>query len=156
MTQSFTVLDFGFGTLLFGLLLTISIIDMRTFRLPNTLNFTLLVTGLVYAYLTKLGLLNALIGAAIGYSFFVIVEVGFRKLRGVDGLGRGDAKLLAVGGAWCGWMGLPYIVLFGSLLGIIAALLPMFKTHAEGWVPFGPFLALGIFIVWTAQKLAGL
>jgi len=84
------------------------------------------------------------------------VEIGFRRLRGKDGLGRGDAKLLAAGGAWCGWTGLSFIVLIASLLGIIAACLPMFKNHEDGWIPFGPFLALAIFIVWTAQKLAGL
>lgn len=155
MMGSFTHIDMGFGTLLFGLLLLISIIDLRTFRLPNMLNLALIIFGFIYAYMSELGLLHSVIGAIIGYGFFVLVEVSFKKLRGIDGLGRGDAKLLAVGGAWCGWIGLPYIVLFGSLLGIIAALLPVFKSHEKGWVPFGPFLALGIFIIWLAQRLAG-
>lgn len=155
MIRTLSIFDIGFGTLLLSLLIIISIIDLRTFRLPNTLNFTLILLGFIYASLTKLGLINSVIGAAIGYAFFVLVEISFKKIRGIDGLGRGDAKLLAVGGAWCGWMGLPYIVLFGSLMGIIAALLPMFKAHDKNWVPFGPFLALGIFIVWLAQRLAG-
>jgi len=52
---------------------------------------------------------------------FVLIELTYRRLRGQDGLGRGDAKLLAAGGAWCGWSGLPLIVLISSALALIAA-----------------------------------
>ncbi len=155
MGYELTVLNFVFGTGLLGLLLIISIIDLRSFRLPNALNFTLIVTGFIYGFLT-FGILQSVIGAVIGYGFFVSVEIIFRTLRGIDGLGRGDAKLLAAGGAWCGWMALPYVVLFGSLFGIIASLLPIFNSHEKGWIPFGPFLALAIFCVWIAQRLVSL
>jgi len=145
-----------FGGVLFCGLLALAIIDLRTFRLPNLLTFSLIGLGGIQAYILNSDLPPALIGAGLGYTVFVVVEIGFRRLRGKDGLGRGDAKLLAAGGAWCGWTGLSFIVLIASLLGIIAACLPMFKNHEDGWIPFGPFLALAIFIVWTAQKLAGL
>ena len=77
--------------------------------------------------------------------------MAFKKLRGKDGLGRGDAKLLAGGGAWCGWMGLPFIVLIGSGMGLVAALFPSVRNQKR--IPFGPFLALGILIVWLAFNL---
>jgi len=96
---------------------------------------------------------------AIGYAAFVGIAFAFKRLRGVDGLGRGDAKLLAAGGAWVGWMGLPMIVLIASLLGIVIALLGgLKKAPREGvpnnWIPFGPCLAVGIFAVWTAGQIA--
>jgi len=134
--------------ILAGLLLALSVIDLKTFRLPNVLTFSLIGTGLADAWLFSGELTNRLIGAAVGYGVFVSIELAFKKIRGKDGLGRGDAKLLAGGGAWCGWMGLPFIVLIGSGMGLVAALFPSFRK--AGRIPFGPFLALGIFSVWFA------
>lgn len=143
-----------FGVALFGLLLWLSLVDLKTYRIPNALNFPLILIGLLSGGFT-VGFLNAAIGCVIGYLFMVAIEIGFKKFRGIDGLGRGDAKLLAAGGAWCGWMGLPYILLISSLFGLIAALMPAFRKNKQGWIAFGPFLALGIYIVWVSQRLAG-
>jgi len=96
-----------------------------------------------------------IIGMALGYLVFVAIEYGFKALRGKEGLGRGDAKLLAAGGAWCGWMGLPFIILIASGFGLLAALMPSIKKSAgNGRIPFGPFLACGIFMVWIANFYA--
>jgi len=93
-----------------------------------------------------------IIGMALGYLAFVGIEYGFKALRGKDGLGRGDAKLLAVGGAWCGWAGLAFIILIASGFGLLAALMPSVRLSTEnGRIPFGPFLAFGIFMVWTSM-----
>jgi len=101
------------------------------------------------------GVQNAVIGAIAGYGAFVIIELSYKRLRGRDGLGRGDAKLLAAGGAWCGWAGLPLIVLISSALALIALLFPSFKKMARsGEIPFGPFLALAIAVVWMSLQIA--
>jgi len=142
---------YGIGIILAGLLLALSVIDLKTYRLPNPLTLALVISGLIFAYWWKGDLLNHLIGAVAGYSVFVAIELVYKQLRGKDGLGRGDAKLLAGAGAWCGWMGLPFIVLIGSGMGLVAALFPSFRKAER--VPFGPFLALGIMIVWTALNL---
>ncbi len=146
------------GAVLAGLLLPLSYVDLREFRLPDVLTFPLIGLGLIQSQFTA-GLINALIGAAIGYLAFVGIAAAFKKLRGIDGLGRGDAKLLAAGGAWAGWAGLPLIVLIASLLGICAALVmprifPQKTDMPANWIPFGPCLAVGIFAVWTAQQIA--
>ncbi len=145
------------GAILAGLLLLLSYIDLREFRLPNVLTFPLIAIGLIQSYLAE-NITAAIIGAAIGYGAFVGIAFTFKKLRGIDGLGRGDAKLLAAGGAWAGWASLPYIVLIASLLGIIIALISgLKKTLRTGapanWIPFGPCLAVGIFAVWTSAQL---
>ena len=153
------VMIFVSFAILASLLLALSIIDLKTFRLPNVLTFALIGTGLIEAWiyyggLTNIiwgGFTNRLIGAGLGYSIFVAIEVLFKKVRGVDGLGRGDAKLLAGGGAWCGWMALPFIVLIGSFMGLVAALFPSIRK--QGRIPFGPFLALGIVSVWFALNI---
>ena len=136
------------AVILLGLLIALSVIDLKTFRLPNVLTFSLIGSGLIQAWLVSGELQSKIIGAIAGYSIFVAVELVFKHIRGKDGLGRGDAKLLAGGGAWVGWAGLPFIVLIGSGMGLVAALFPSIRK--TGKVPFGPFLALGILIVWIA------
>ncbi|MEE9347748.1 MAG: A24 family peptidase [Robiginitomaculum sp.] len=144
-----------FTLLLIAALTALAIIDARTYRLPDIITLPLIGLGVLQAYVLKLGWAESLIGAAMGYAIFVAIETGFRKLRGKDGLGRGDAKLLAAGGAWCGWSGLPQIVLIASLMALIALLFPSIRKRAEGGkIAFGPFLALGIVCVWGAMRLA--
>ena len=126
--------------------------DARTLRLPDVLTLPLVLAGLAQAWLLTGDGLSAAIGAVAGYLFFVCVETAFRHVRGKEGLGRGDAKLLAAGGAWCGWMGLPWIVLIASGAGLVfAGLMTLAGRRPDGMIPFGPFLALGIAAVWFAQ-----
>ena len=142
---------FLFGTTLLGILGILSWTDIKSYRLPNTLTFPLMGLGLIEGYLADV-LVERIIGMTLGYLFFVAIEYGFKAVRGKDGLGRGDAKLLAAGGAWCGWMGLPFIVLIASGFGLLAALMPSVRKSSEnGRIPFGPFLALGTFMVWSAM-----
>ncbi len=144
-----------FSAALYVGLIALSWIDIRSFRLPNILTFPLMALGLLCAYfLPFLSLKSAVIGIAIGYLGFVLIEYVFRAIYRKDGLGRGDAKLLAVGGAWCGWFGLPYIILIASLCGLVFTQLPSQKTKllaGQNHIPFGPFLSLGVAVVWSAQ-----
>jgi prepilin signal peptidase PulO-like enzyme (type II secretory pathway) len=144
-----------FGCFLMSLCGALSWIDIRSFRLPNALTFTLMGTGLLQAYLLPYpDLKSALLGLVIGYLGFVLIEILFRRFSGKDGLGRGDAKLLAAGGAWVGWFGLPYIILLASLCGLVFSQLPSQKKKLENGqsqIPFGPFLCLGIIVVWASQ-----
>ncbi len=137
-----------FGGVLSTTLICLAWTDIKTFRLPDKLTLPLIGLGILQAYLVA-DIRASLIGAFIGYVSFVSIEHAFKALRGKDGLGRGDAKLLAAGGAWCGWSGLPLIVLIGSGAGLLLALLPKYKDM--GRIPFGPCLAFGIFMVWTAS-----
>ncbi len=137
-----------FGGILLAFLSSLTWNDFKTFRLPDNLTLPLIPLGILQAYLLTSNFIANVIGTIIGYLVFVIIEYAFKTLRGIDGLGRGDAKLLAAGGAWCGWSNLPFIVLIASSIGIVLAMSPKYK--ALGRIPFGPFLAFGIFIVWTA------
>ena len=145
-----------FGFVLVGFLITLSYIDLKHFRLPNALTFPLIAAGFGQAHFLNLPLKDHIIGAAVGYLAFVAIEQGFLKLRGYPGLGRGDAKLLAAGGAWVGWLGLPYIVLLSSLAGLsvmfIGLLFGRFKQGElkKAAIPFGPFLSAAIALTWFA------
>ena len=146
---------FLLGFILVTVLAALAFIDARTFRLPDVLTLPLIAAGIIQAYVLSGSVTNAVIGAVAGYGVFLLIEITYRQLRGRDGLGRGDAKLLAAGGAWCGWAGLPPIVLISSALALVALLFPSFKKMADtGEIPFGPFLALAILIVWISLQLA--
>ena len=92
------------------------------------------------------GLTDALLGAAIGYSVFAAISALFLRLRGYEGLGGGDAKLLAAIGAWGGWQALPYTVFVGAAatLGVIfIAQLGGMSVSKKTAFPFGPGLCIG-------------
>jgi leader peptidase (prepilin peptidase)/N-methyltransferase len=132
-------------------LIALSWIDYKTYRLPNKLTFPLMLIGLLNGYITNKAI-DSFIGLTLGYLIFFSLESFYKVIKNKDAIGRGDAKLLAVGGAWCGWVGLPYIILIASSSGLISVL--FFKKYLlklNGHIPFGPFLALGITIIWITN-----
>jgi leader peptidase (prepilin peptidase)/N-methyltransferase len=86
---------------------------------------------------------DAVIGAAAGYGFLWIVYWGFRLVRGKEGIGYGDFKLLAALGAWFGWPALPQIILIAALGGSIVGVIALTRGHVarDEPLPFGPYLA---------------
>lgn len=146
----FAAITFLSGIVLIGALIQLARIDHATQRLPNLITLPLLAAGLVWAFGTATDFYIHLLGAALGYGVFWAVETLYRLIRKRDGLGRGDAKLLAVGGAWCGAWALPVIVLIASLAAL-AYVLPKGEDRTRR-IAFGPFLALGIGVVWLAQR----
>jgi leader peptidase (prepilin peptidase)/N-methyltransferase len=132
-------------------LLALALIDWQRMRLPDLLTLPLLAVGLAMTVLEMPGeLLSSIIGAFAGYAALRLIDWGYRGLRGREGLGQGDAKLLAAGGAWLGWEALPWVVLLAAGLGLALALFERARGVAltrETALPFGPALALAIWIV---------
>jgi leader peptidase (prepilin peptidase)/N-methyltransferase len=126
-------------------LVALSGIDLRTTLLPDQLTYPLLWIGLLLSTIPVfVDPVPALIGAAVGYLSLWSVYWAFKLLTGKEGMGRGDFKLLAALGAWCGVKGVLPIVLISALLGAIigsAWLLLRGRDRATP-IPFGPFLAL--------------
>ena len=131
--------------MLTGLVL-LAVIDARTLRLPNRLTLPLLTSGLAWSALMIRGIpVDAILGAILGYAVFAGLGWAFFRLRGAEGLGLGDAKLLAAGGAWAGATALPWIVLCAALPALVAALVGPGRGRP---LAFGPWLAAAIFAVW--------
>ena len=85
---------------MFVMLLTISLIDINSLRIPDKLSLPLIAMGLALAAITsRTAALDHAIGAAVGFSLFAGLGEVFFRFRGVDGLGLGDAKLFAAAGA---------------------------------------------------------
>ncbi len=142
------------GAALLTALGALAIIDARTLRLPDIITLPLTGAGLVFAYLSERDIWLHVAAAAVAYGSLVALELTYRHLRGRDGLGRGDAKLFAAGGAWCGPAALPLILLAASLCALAFVLglrLTRHRVNAETKIAFGPFLAFAIGGVWLTQ-----
>ncbi|WP_282073220.1 prepilin peptidase, partial [Janibacter hoylei] len=82
---------------------------------------TLAVSGLAASFLgNDPDLLNRVIGGIIGFGSLFLIGWGYRYLRGREGLGGGDPKLLGAIGCWLGWSALPLVMLGAGLVGLLA------------------------------------
>jgi leader peptidase (prepilin peptidase)/N-methyltransferase len=136
------------------LLLAVAIIDARTLRIPDWLNALIIVSGLIATWTLGRDLIAAAIGVAAGYAALWLVNWLYRRARRRDGIGLGDAKLLAGAGAWLGWAGLPFVVLAASAAGLAYVGIDRVRGRpfeAGRILPFGPFLCLGIYFVWLVR-----
>jgi leader peptidase (prepilin peptidase)/N-methyltransferase len=138
-------------------LVLLSLIDWNTRRLPDALTLPLLALGFTVA-IADLGpsLLAALIGAALGYAALALLAFAYRRIRGFDGLGLGDAKLLAALGAWNGAEALPATILVAATFALSFYLLtrsPRRRIQGTDELPFGPFLALAGWCVFIATRV---
>ncbi len=126
--------------------------DIRTRRLPDAITYPLIVVGLGLAVLRDGSWPMAeLIGAAAGFAVFALLGEGYFRLRGVDGLGLGDAKLTAAAGAWLGWVALPLLVLGASVPALCYALARRRET-AEG-LAFGPWICAAFAVLWGLRLM---
>ncbi|MFO1306933.1 MAG: A24 family peptidase [Burkholderiales bacterium] len=125
-------------------LLALAFIDADTQLLPDDITLPLLWGGLA-ANLFGLfvPLESAVIGAMAGYLALWAVYWLFKLIRGKEGMGYGDFKLLAALGAWLGWPMLPQIVLVSSVLGAVGGILMIVLKGRDKAVPlpYGPWLA---------------
>ena len=130
-------------------LLALAGMDAKTRLLPDELTLPLIPDGLFANWwLAREALTDCLLGAAIGWFVFVGIAWVWRRLKEEEGLGGGDAKLLAATGAWVGWQGLPSVILLAALAAIVATMARRRGQQAFGTrIAFGPWLALAALIV---------
>jgi leader peptidase (prepilin peptidase)/N-methyltransferase len=140
-------ISYGLG----GALITLAATDLSIMRLPDLMTVPLLLCGFLFGLHTaEPTLMDRLTGALAGYGSFVAIGALYRAARKQDGLGLGDAKLMAAAGAWLGWSALPSVLLLGSVAGIAWALLRLLNAR-DSWrvpLPFGLPLAAAFWLVW--------
>jgi leader peptidase (prepilin peptidase)/N-methyltransferase len=133
-------------------LLALAWIDVRSMQLPDALTLPLLLGGLAATALLQPDAIgDHTIGAAAGYLLLRTVAASYRALRGHEGIGAGDAKLLGAAGAWLGWQALPALLLLAAGIGLGAAALMALsgrRVYRDTPLPFGPWLALAVWALW--------
>lgn len=144
--------------LLAGLLLVISVVDVRRLVIPNSLNLCLLLLGLAAQFvLDPANLIVASAGAALLFTVFAIVRYAHHSATGRIGLGFGDVKMAGAAGVWLGVGTIPAFMLIASLTALVAfGLLQVAGRFDSGSrLPFGPFLAISLFACWISPDLLG-
>ena len=143
---------------LFGwMLLALAVADLRYQLLPDFLTLPLLAAGLgISAVFAPEEFASSLFGAGVGLGAILLLRQTYWMLRKREGIGLGDAKLLAGIGAWVTWGGLPSVVLIAAFVALAGVLL---RRPGDGSlalsdrVPFGAFLCLGAWLVWLYGPL---
>src|SRR5436309_9263434 len=150
-------------------LLLITFIDLDHRFIPDEVSLPGIVVGLAVSFLPgRVGPVDALLGVLLGGGLLWAVAWGYERWTGVEGMGYGDVKLLAMIGAFLGWQAVPAVLVVASLTGSLAGLALIF-TRRGRWrmgrvarrpgtsavlpfvrraarptgVPCRPFLALG-------------
>ncbi len=141
------------GCLLGWTLLALAWIDAEHFWLPDPLTLPLVVAGLcATALLDPLGIADHAVAALVGYGGLRAIAALYHWARGREGLGQGDAKLLAAAGAWLGLASLPWVVALAGIAGLLFALTAALARRrwpgATDVLPFGPALAAATWAIW--------
>lgn len=154
-----------------ALLVVLAITDARERLLPDPVNFGGLGVGFALSFFTRpldgsaawlanrlfayppprpvLSFTDALLGAAAGSGLLWVVAEGYFRLRGREGMGLGDVKMMAMAGAFLGLKRTLLTILAGSLLGSVVGLL-MIALAGKGRdyeLPFGTFLGAAALLV---------
>jgi leader peptidase (prepilin peptidase)/N-methyltransferase len=120
--------------------------------LPDALTLPLILLGLSATWLLDPEqVTDHALATACAYLGCRSFAFAYRRLRGHDGLGQGDAKLLAASGAWLGLAALPNVVLVAAIAGLGMAAVSWLSgkaVTARTMLPFGPCLALATWLIW--------
>jgi leader peptidase (prepilin peptidase)/N-methyltransferase len=144
-----------------SILVSLTMIDADTLLLPDSLTLSLLWLAII-ADALGIGLVplfDGVIGAAAGYLVFWLLATGFKLLRGIEGMGGGDFKLLAALGACFGWSALLPIVLLSAGVGSVVGIGLMLARRATmlSRLPFGVYLApAGVIMLFFGAALIAL
>ena len=154
-----------------ALLVVLTITDLRERILPDEVNFFGLGAGLLFSLFTKsldgtalwlasrwfefpppqmaLSFFDAVLGALAGSGLLWIVAEGYFRIRGREGMGLGDVKMMAAVGAFLGLKRTMMTVLAGSFLGSLIGifLIAVSKKGRDYELPFGTFLGAGALLV---------
>jgi leader peptidase (prepilin peptidase) / N-methyltransferase len=151
--------EFGVFFVFCAALVAVFWIDIDHMIIPDVISLNGIMVGIIVSFTGllpdiswKISFAGVLLGGAILY----IPAVIYRKIRGVEGLGGGDIKLLAMIGAFTGPYGVVFVLFVSSLSGSVVALASMAAKEARPTtpIPFGPFLtASAVFYVFTGPEI---
>ncbi|HVZ21728.1 MAG TPA: prepilin peptidase [Vicinamibacterales bacterium] len=120
-------------------------IDLRHRLLPNVVTVPGIVAGFAFSLFLPPGPVSSLIGLVAGGGVLYAIGEGYYRLRGVEGMGMGDVKMLAMIGAFLGWPLMLVTLVLASFTGSIVgvAVIASGRGGMKAALPFGTFLAIG-------------
>ena len=146
------------GFVFVAALVAISFIDLDVRIVPDVISLPGIIVGLLFSVVGHYVIsdpfelvpspLSALLGVLVGGGFLLAVAWVYERMTGVEGMGGGDIKLLAMIGAFLGWPSIPLTLFFSSLGGSIVGLSIMLARGVDRRyaLPFAPFLCVGALV----------
>tara|TARA_B100001093_G_scaffold364940_1_gene349719 strand:- start:458 stop:1228 length:771 start_codon:yes stop_codon:yes gene_type:complete len=128
------------------ILIIIIFIDLKHFIIPDELNFSLIFLALIQNFFIDFNLsfndnfLQSVLGGFVGFLIIWSIIFLYDKLKNVEAMGMGDAKLMAAFGLFFGWQSIPFILFFASIIGLILVIPSILnkKKNLHSAIPFGP------------------
>jgi leader peptidase (prepilin peptidase)/N-methyltransferase len=128
--------------------------DLETQRLPNVITLPGIVIGAACSLALPPGIQASLLGIALGGGVLLAIRWGWKKATGVDGMGLGDVKMLAMVGAFLGWRNVVVVLFLSSIVGaVVGVTVTALKGRSlTERIPFGTFLALAAYVASLAGE----
>ena len=128
--------------------LTVFFIDLKHFIIPDVLNYGIIIVAFLKNFLPDLDLIfiqdlaYSLMGGIAGYGFIWIIIYLYKTIRKREGMGLGDAKLMAGLGLLYGWQAIPFILFIAAFIGLIVAMPSLLekRKNLKSKIPFAPYL----------------
>jgi leader peptidase (prepilin peptidase)/N-methyltransferase len=129
-------------------------IDLRHHILPNVITVPGAVAGLAFSVVLPPGWIASLIGVLAGAGVLFAIAETYYRLRGIEGLGMGDVKMLAMIGAFLGWKLMLVTLVLASLSGSVVGIAVVLSGRGgmKFALPFGTFLAVGALVAAVAGE----
>ncbi len=128
-------------------LVVVTFIDIEYQIIPDAISLPGIGIGLTASFLVPgtPAPFDAAIGVLLGGGILYGVALAYQRWTGVEGMGLGDVKLLAMIGAFLGWRGIPLCLLVASVTGSVVglAIAVGLRKGRRYPIPFGPFLSAG-------------
>jgi len=139
--------------------LIIFFIDLKHFIIPNVLTFSMMFVGFFKSFDPNLhplfpNYINSLIGGLFGYGIIWSIIYFYKQVRKKEGMGLGDAKLLAVVGFWFGWVSIPFVLFCSSILALLWVVPDLIKKSKKltSQIPFGPYIILASILFFVSKQ----
>jgi len=137
-----------FLSILILVFIMIFFIDLENFIIPDSLNFIIMGLALTKNFIPSFNtnlihdINQSLIGGIAGYFIIWLIIFLYKILKKIDGMGMGDAKLMAGIGLLFGWQSIPFVLFLSSVLGLIFVIPSLLKKQKtmRSEIPFGPFI----------------
>lgn len=133
-------------------LIVLFMIDLEHQILPNSITLPGIGIGFLCSLMAPPGPLDSVLGILLGGGVLYVIAAGYYMLRGEEGMGMGDVKMLAMIGAFLGWRAVLLTLVLASFAGAVvgAALVATSRGGMRYALPFGTFLAMGALIAMLA------
>ena len=128
--------------------LVIFFIDLKHFIIPDVLNYGIIIVAFLKNFLPDLNLsfiqdikLSLMGGIAGFFSIWIIIYL-YKTFKKTEGMGLGDAKLMAGIGLLFGWQSIPFVLFLAAVLGLLMVMPSLVekKKSLKSQIPFGPYI----------------